>query len=92
MRWRRDVSETEASGRRDADGGETADADEVEARWQMEVRDGGEMQMEARWRRDGGEMEAAAAATRVAATSGESGEAVATNPNPNPNQSAELRV
>ena len=41
--------------------------------------------MEASWRRDGGEMEAA---TRVAATSGESGEAVATHPNPNPNQSA----
>ena len=81
MRWRRDGSETEArrrragGERRDADGGETADADEVEARWQMEARDGGEMQMEARWRRDGGEMEAAAAATRVAATSGESGEA-----------------
>ena len=54
MRWRRDGSETEASWRRDADGGETADADEVEARWQMEARDGGEMQMEARWRRDGG--------------------------------------
>ena len=74
-RRKRDGSETEASWRRDADGGETADADEVEARWQMEARDGGEMQMEARWRRDGGEMEAAAAATRVAATSGESGEA-----------------
>ena len=55
MRWRRDGGETEASWRRDADGGETADADEVEARWQMQARDGGEMQMEARWRRDGGE-------------------------------------
>ena len=54
-RRKRDGSETEASWRRDADGGETADADEVEARWQMEVRDGGEMQMEARWRRAGGE-------------------------------------
>ena len=61
-RWRRyggdwrDGSETEASWRRDADGGETAAADEVEASgWQMEARDGGEMQMEAR---DGGEMEA----------------------------------
>ena len=53
-RRKRDGSETEASWRRDADGGETADADEVEARWQMEARDGGEMQMEARWRRDGG--------------------------------------
>ena len=71
-RRKRDGGELEASWRRDADGGETADADEVEARWQMEARDGGEMQMEARWRRDGGEMEAA---TRVAATSGESGEA-----------------
>ena len=71
MRCRRDGSETEARRRRA--GGETADADEVEARWQMEARDGGEMQMEVSWRRDGGEMEAA---TRVAATSGESGEAV----------------
>ena len=54
-RRKRDGGELEASWRRDADGGETADADEVEARWQMEARDGGEMQMEARWRRDGGE-------------------------------------
>ena len=53
-RRKRDGSEAEASWRRAADGGETADADEVEARWQMEARDGGEMQMEARWRRDGG--------------------------------------
>ena len=54
-RRKRDGGELEASWRRDADGGETADADEVEARWQMEARDGGEMQMEARWRRAGGE-------------------------------------
>ena len=60
-----------------ADGGERRGRD----------ADGGEI--EASWRRDGGEMEAA---TRVAATSGESGEAVATHPNPNPNQSAELRL
>ena len=54
-RRKRDGGELEASWRRDADGGETADADEVEARWQMEARDGGEMQMEARC---GGELEA----------------------------------
>ena len=94
-RWRRDGGETEvrrrqaeseleANWRRDAGGSDTADADEVEARWQMEARDGGEM--EARWRRDEGrdggrghrtaatrasgddEGKAAAAATRVAAT------------------------
>ena len=63
-RRKRDGGELEARRRRRRDsrrrrgGGETADADEVEARWQMEARDGGEMQMEARWRRDGGEMEA----------------------------------
>ena len=61
-RWRRDGGETEASWRRaggelkaswrrDADGGDTADADEVEARWQMEARDGGDIG-------HGGEMEA----------------------------------
>ena len=76
-RWRRDGGETEvrrrqaeseleANWRRDAGGGETADADEVEARWQMEARDGGEM--EARWRRDGGEMEAATKAATKAET------------------------
>ena len=61
-RWRRDGGETEArrrraggeleaSWRRDADGGETADADEVEARWQMEARDGGEMEARRQRRR-----------------------------------------
>ena len=67
-RRKRDGGELEARRRRRRAGGETQT--EVEARWQMKARDGGEM--EARWRRDGGEMEAAA---RVAATSGESGEA-----------------
>ena len=47
-RQKRDGGELEASWKRDADGGETADAHEVEARWQMEARDGGETQMDAR--------------------------------------------
>ena len=53
-RRRRDGGELEASWRRDADGGETADVDEVEARWQtrqMEARDGGEMEARRQRRR-----------------------------------------
>ena len=56
-RRKRDGGELETRRRRRGTGGETQT--EVEARWQMQARDGGEM--EARWRRDGGEM---AAATR----------------------------
>ena len=92
MRWRRDGSETEASWRRDADGGETADADEVEARWQMEARDGGEMQMEARWRRAGGETGARWRRRRGWRRRVARAARLATHPNPNPNQSAELRL
>ena len=44
-----------------------ADADEVEARWQMQARDRGEI-LEARWRRDGGEMAAATKAETKAET------------------------
>ena len=71
-RRKRDGGELEARRRRRRDskrrrgGGEMADGGERRGR----DADGGEM--EASWRRDGGEMEAA---TRVAATSGESGEA-----------------
>ena len=92
-RWRRDGSETEASWRRaggetqteaswrrDADGGGGEMADAGERRG----RDGGEM--EARRGRDGG-----GDATRVAATRVARAARLVTNTNPNPNQSAEPR-
>ena len=91
-RRKRDGGELEASWRRDADGGETADADEVEARWQMEARDGGEMQMEARWRRAGGETGARWRRRRGWRRRVARAAKLATHPNPNPNQSAELRL
>ena len=82
-RWRRDGGETqtEASWRRDAEGGGGEMADAGERRG----RDGGEM--EARRGRDGG-----GDATRVAATRVARAARLATNTNPNPNQSAEPRL
>ena len=82
-RWRRAGGETqtEASWRRDADGGGGEMADAGERRG----RDGGEM--EARRGRDGG-----GDATRVAATRVARAARLATNTNPNPNQSAEPRL